>query len=175
MRQRFLILLWLCIHAWSIDDIAAQVKLEEVKLKTDQSFAWQSPKPEGKNFTLLSARWVTVLPDSTNNKAHPLARSYASSAALKAWALKQDFWFTRDKVQHFAACFFITYSSRLAATAILNFEKNAATIFAGGLATFIGFMREVVDDHEYNNIFSTKDMIADMLGVVVALVILALI
>ncbi len=151
------------------------MKPEEVKLKIDQSFAWQSPKPGEKNFTLLSARWVTVLTDSTNNRAHPLARSYASSAALKAWALKQDFWFTRDKVQHFAACFFITYSSRLAATAILNFEKNAANVFAGGLSTFIGFMREVIDDHEYNNIFSTKDMIADMLGVLLALVILVFI
>ncbi len=155
--------------------MAAQVKPDEVKLKTDQNVAWQLPKPKEKNSTLLSVCWVSALLDSTNNRAHPLARSYASSAALKAWALKQDFWLTRDKVQHFAACFFITYSSRLAATAILNFEKNAANVFAGGLSTFIGFMREVIDDHEYNNIFSTKDMIADMLGVLLALVILAFI
>ncbi len=173
MLQRFGVLLCFVIIAFGISDIAAQVK-RGIELKTDQNLAWHIPEVEKKNSTLLSARWVAILPDSTN-LTHPLARSYTTSAALKAWALKQDFWFSRDKVQHFAACFFITYSSRLAATAILNFEKNAATIFAGGLATFIGFMREVVDDHEYNNIFSTKDMIADMLGVVVALVILALI
>ncbi len=151
----------------STGEIEAQIKPREI--------VWQIPKPKEKNSTLLSACWMTALLDSTDNRAHPLARNYASSAALKAWALKQDFWFTRDKVQHFAACFFITYSSRLAATAILNFEKNAATVFAGGVGTFVGFMREVVDDHEYNNIFSIKDMIADMLGVIVALVILALI
>jgi uncharacterized protein YfiM (DUF2279 family) len=165
MWQRFLILLWLLIYVFGIGEAEAQIKPDEI--------AWQVPKP--KDSTLLPVCWVSALLDSTNNRAHPLARTHASSAALKAWALKQDFWFTRDKVQHFAACCFITYSSRLAATAILNFEKNAATVFAGGLATFIGFMREVVDDHEYNNIFSIKDMVADMLGVVVALVILAFI
>jgi uncharacterized protein YfiM (DUF2279 family) len=160
--------------AFGISDMVAQVK-QGIELKIDQNLAWHIPEGEKKNPTLLSACWISaMLPDSTN-LTQPLARSYTTSAALKAWALKQDFWFTRDKVQHFAACCFITYSSRLAATAILNFEKNAATVFAGGLATFIGFMREVVDDHEYNNIFSIKDMVADMLGVVVALVILAFI
>lgn len=121
-------------------------------------------------------RWLYAPPTLDSANAMPTqARTYISSAALKAWAFKQDFWLSRDKAQHFAACFFIAFSSRIAATSILGMEKSAANAFAGGLATFAGFMREVTDDHEYNNIFSTKDMVANMLGVFLAMVVLAFI
>lgn len=116
--------------------------------------------------------WLTL--DSLKTSM-PQARTYIQPGALKVWALKQDFWFTRDKVQHFAACFFITFSSRIAATALLNFDHQAATTMAGGMGAFIGFMREVIDDYQDNNIFSSKDMAANLLGVLLALVCLAFI
>lgn len=114
------------------------------------------------------------LPDSLSVQPQGV-RTYISSAALKAWALKQDFWFSRDKVQHVAACFFVTFSTRIAATAVLNVERKAANVMAGGIATFVGFVREVTDDYQYNNIFSGKDMVADLLGMLLAMLLLTLI
>ncbi|PIO49151.1 MAG: hypothetical protein CMR00_00215 [[Chlorobium] sp. 445] len=175
MLHRYLGLLWAFFSVLGVGSAAAQLKPMYVKPLESSLAPLQIQQAHAeRNEPHKPVHWFYTQSDSAN-KTQPQARTYISSAALKAWAFKQDFWFSRDKVQHFAACFFIAFSSRIAATSILGMQKSAANAFAGGIATFAGFMREVKDDHEYNNIFSTKDMVANLLGVLLAMVILTFI
>ncbi|MFN3426204.1 MAG: hypothetical protein ACK41G_01350 [Candidatus Thermochlorobacter sp.] len=175
MLHRYLVLLCTFFSLLGVGSSMAQLKPMYVKPPESSVALLQIQQARAeRNESHTPVHWFYIQSDSAN-KIQPQARTYISSAALKAWAFKQDFWLSRDKVQHFAACFFIAFSSRIAATSILGMEKSAANAFAGGLATFAGFMREVKDDHEYNNIFSTKDMVANLLGVLLAVLILTFI
>jgi hypothetical protein len=119
---------------------------------------------------VLTAPLDSVLTDSTT-----IRRVGYSSPALKRYAFEQDVWWAYDKFQHFSACFLITVGTRFLSTALLKFDRQAGMTAGAGMGMLAGFVREASDDQQYNNIFSLKDMLANTVGVLAALLLLALI
>ena len=63
-----------------------------------------------------------------------------------------------DKLLHFGVSFVITF--------VLSFIN---ILFAIVLTSIIGLYKEFIDSHKINNYWSWKDLIADGIGVVVAI------
>ncbi|MFN3561594.1 MAG: hypothetical protein ACK4XY_09825 [Chloroherpetonaceae bacterium] len=85
-----------------------------------------------------------------------------------------DKWFASDKVKHFSASFLLVVLGKIGSKELLKFDRAASSTSAVGSALLIGFAKEVIDDLNPNNIFSLKDLAADLLGIVLAILLLSL-
>lgn len=93
---------------------------------------------------------------------------------LKKIALQRDEWFGSDKVKHFGVSLLLTVSLKVLADNALNFDRDPATFSAAGLTFATGFGKEVYDDTKPNNIFSLKDLVADLAGVLAGVLLVRL-
>ncbi len=135
------------------------------------------PPPEAPSQFDMVQSMAKLVPslDSVATDSVVIRRVGYTSAALKRYAFEQDVWWAYDKFQHFSACFLITVGARFISSALLRFDKQAATTAGAGVGMLAGFAREASDDQQYNNIFSLKDMLANTLGVLVAVLLLSMI
>jgi uncharacterized protein YfiM (DUF2279 family) len=85
-----------------------------------------------------------------------------------------DKWFASDKVKHFSVSCLLVIAGKIGSKEVLNFDRAASSTSAVGSALLIGFVKEVIDDLNPNNIFSLKDLAADLLGIALAISLLSL-
>ncbi len=89
----------------------------------------------------------------------------------KEWLYDADEWLGSDKVKHFGASLLLVM---LGSKELLVFDRSASSMSAVGSALLVGFVKEVIDDLKPNNIFSLKDLVADLLGIGLAVFLLSL-
>jgi uncharacterized protein YfiM (DUF2279 family) len=94
--------------------------------------------------------------------------------AGKAAAYQNDQWFGSDKLLHFSACGLATLSTAYVLSDKFKFDHTATLIASAGSVLIVGFMKELLDDMNDNNIFSLKDFAADVAGIFVASIIIAI-
>lgn len=92
----------------------------------------------------------------------------------KEWLYEADEWLGSDKVKHFGASFLLVVLGKVGSKEVLKFDRAASSISAVGSALLIGFAKEVIDDLNSKNIFSLKDLVADLLGIALAVLLLSL-
>jgi len=85
-----------------------------------------------------------------------------------------DKWLASDKVKHFSVSCLLVIAGKIGSKEVLKFDRTASSTSAVGSALLIGFVKEVIDDLNPNNIFSLKDLAADLLGIALALLLLSL-
>ena len=102
----------------------------------------------------------TVPPISTDN----LVSAYKAPSSDRLPA--------NDKAHHFMTSAFLTGMSYYALKQELNFKDNVTTVAAGGLVLSIGFFKELYDGLSGKGTPSHKDLIADIVGIAVGLLIL---
>ncbi len=81
---------------------------------------------------------------------------------------RQDPWLAKDKAQHFFGSFFIT-GLNLQLLQRAGVGQKASRQIAAGLSFSIGLGKEIRDGRQKNNIFSIPDLIADVAGIGLAL------
>ncbi|MEM1041743.1 MAG: hypothetical protein AAGI91_03855 [Bacteroidota bacterium] len=80
-----------------------------------------------------------------------------------------DPWFGRDKALHAAGSFLLTLSAQYVLTAKLSADEGTAIPIAAGTAFSLGLAKEVADSRRpVNPLFSTRDLVADAVGVALA-------
>lgn len=87
---------------------------------------------------------------------------------------KADKWLGSDKVKHFGASFLLVVLGKVGSRELLKFDRAASSTNAVGSALLVGFVKEVFDDLNPNNIFSLKDLVADLFGIALAFFMLSL-
>ena len=83
-----------------------------------------------------------------------------------------DRWFGRDKVHHFAVSVFLTGFGYYAAKNELNYANPAAKNFSVGFSISFGILKEIYDGTLKNSVPSYKDLVADIAGTGVGLLLL---
>lgn len=109
----------------------------------------------------------------------PFSARFESHAHARLDERKQaihdaDRWLASDKVKHLSVSFALALLGKATAKQALKFDRAASTASATGATLFVGFAKEVIDDLDPNNIFSLKDLAADLLGVLLALALMSL-
>ena len=80
-----------------------------------------------------------------------------------------DPWLGRDKVLHAGFSFLITLSAQYVLQAKLDASRDEALPVSAGFALGLGLTKEVVDSRRpINPRFSTRDLVADAVGVALA-------
>lgn len=98
---------------------------------------------------------------------NPLSPSHQFKVTLS------DTWFGRDKVHHFLTSAFLSAAGYYA---LRDEQKYANRTAQAGCLTFsisLGLAKEVRDGMKPQNAFSVKDLVADVLGAVLGLAIMA--
>lgn len=103
-----------------------------------------------------------------------VARESNARDESKERLYETDKWLASDKVKHFSVSFALVLLAKVAAKEGLKFDRAASTASAVGSTLLVGFVKEVIDDLNPNNLFSLKDLAADLLGIALALLILSL-
>jgi len=83
-----------------------------------------------------------------------------------------DQWLARDKALHFGVSLISVLAIKTLADNSLNFERDAATFAGAGIAFSLGFGKEVWDGQKPNNHFSYKDLVADVAGILIGVLII---
>lgn len=83
-----------------------------------------------------------------------------------------DQWLARDKALHFGVSLISVLAIKTLADNSLNFERDAATFAGAGITFSLGFGKEVWDGQKPNNHFSYKDLVADVAGILVGVLIM---
>ncbi len=110
----------------------------------------------------------------SRNALHMAGDSQVPKEGSKERLYEADKWLGSDKVKHFGASFLLVVLGKVGSKEILNFDRAASSTSAVGSALLIGFVKEVIDDLNPNNIFSLKDLVADLLGIGLAVLLLSL-
>ncbi|MDX2129886.1 MAG: hypothetical protein SFU91_12710 [Chloroherpetonaceae bacterium] len=71
--------------------------------------------------------------------------------------------------------FLMTLAGYYSAKSALSLPNNDAMLPSAGATLMIGFGKEIADDLSPTNIFSLKDLFADILGILSAILILSII
>ena len=111
---------------------------------------------------VLNAEFLFALPkDST----------IINSDSTKIIKYKYDSWFNKDKAQHAIGSFFMTgFSHKLLSDLNKNSRQKNMTL-AVSFSFSLGILKETLDSKNKNNIFSYKDLTADLLGISLAILI----
>ncbi|MEP0546052.1 MAG: hypothetical protein ABJF88_03905 [Rhodothermales bacterium] len=81
----------------------------------------------------------------------------------------RDPWLGRDKVLHAAGSFLLTLSAQYVLTSKLDTDEDTAVPIAAGSAFSLGLAKEVADSRRpVRPLFSTRDLVADAVGVALA-------
>ncbi|MBC8042862.1 MAG: hypothetical protein IAF08_05400 [Rhizobacter sp.] len=114
------------------------------------------------------SREVTLETFSPSQSPNSFSDSTLPNTSGKMAAWQNDAWLGEDKVKHFGASFLIALAAKYLAAKI-NLDEDASTAAAIGTAAMLGFAKEVADDLNPANIFSPKDLLADGLGILLAI------
>lgn len=121
---------------------------------------------------LVAQHRVSLAPFSSAPKSE---RRIETLDARKQAIRDADKWLASDKAKHLSLSFALTLLAQAGANKIANFDRAASTVSAAGATLLAGFAKEVIDDLNPNNIFSLNDLAADLLGIALALALLALV
>jgi uncharacterized protein YfiM (DUF2279 family) len=110
-------------------------------------------EPRASEGSLLTAR----------PRPEPVAVSVAPRDTLR------DPWLGRDKVLHAAGSFLLTLSAQYVLTSKLDTSEDGALPIAAGTALSLGLAKEVADSRRaVRPLFSVRDLVADAVGVALA-------
>ena len=84
----------------------------------------------------------------------------------------QDKWFAIDKVQHFSYSCLIALGSQYVLVNKGGMEDDSALPLSAGFSLFTGILKEILDSKNPKGFFSRRDLIADSLGIVLAVAII---
>ena len=99
--------------------------------------------------------------------------SIGISEPVKLDSIKfEDKWLTYDKVQHFTFSFLWTLSSQYILVNSMNIYEQDALTFSVFSSFSTGIMKETYDMKRPNGYFSNKDMVANTLGIFLAVMII---
>lgn len=83
-----------------------------------------------------------------------------------------DPWLGFDKVQHFTFSFLWTLSTQYAGETKMEVQKENMVVISVSSSLAVGLAKEVYDSRKPKGFFSKKDMIADGLGILCAVIII---
>ena len=83
-----------------------------------------------------------------------------------------DSWWTGDKAQHFAGSFICTVFLGKLSQQQFAYTVPQAQMFGGGITFALGLGKEIHDARNPNNIFSVKDLVADIAGIAAGIILL---
>ena len=99
--------------------------------------------------------------------------SIVISEPVKLDSIKfEDKWLAYDKVQHFTFSFLWTLSSQYILVNSMNIYEQDALTFSVFSSFSTGIMKETYDMNRPNGYFSNKDMVANTLGIFLAVMII---
>jgi len=84
----------------------------------------------------------------------------------------EDKWLAFDKVQHFTFSFLWTLSSQYVLVNNMNMYEQDALCYSVVSSLSAGIMKETYDMKQPNGYFSNKDMVANALGILLAVMII---
>ena len=85
---------------------------------------------------------------------------------------KSDSWTGIDKGQHFAGSLIGTILLSQVNNRYLNIDKSNSRIIGAGVIISIGLTKELFDGKKDNNIFSWKDLLANVAGIIAGVAIM---
>ena len=85
---------------------------------------------------------------------------------------KKDPWIGIDKVQHFMYSLFISFGAQYILVNKFNMLEKKAVPLSSSLSFIAGYSKEVFDKKSSQNFFSKKDMFANSLGILCAILII---
>ena len=83
-----------------------------------------------------------------------------------------DSWWTGDKAQHFAGSFICTVFLGKLSQKQFAYNVPQAQMFGGGITFALGLGKEIRDSRNPDNIFSVKDLVADIAGITAGILLL---
>lgn len=97
----------------------------------------------------------------------------ADTLAIKVAPYKSfnDPWIAKDKAQHFLGSFIATGVSTLSLQRFTDLNKEKSLHLGVSFSFTLGLGKELYDSTKKNNFFSYKDLIADLLGIGLAVVV----
>ncbi|MBC8181226.1 hypothetical protein H8E88_08880 [candidate division KSB1 bacterium] len=84
-----------------------------------------------------------------------------------------DSWFSRDKAHHFLTSAFLTTAGYYYSRELNNFSNFKSQQLGISFSLSFGLIKEIRDGIQKNNSFSWKDLVADILGIAVGLVLVS--
>jgi uncharacterized protein YfiM (DUF2279 family) len=108
----------------------------------------------------------------TGSLSRVKGESYADSSMSDT--VRADSWFGDDKIRHLAGSMMLTTFSAQVAKQRFNVSQKNAVIFGAGFSFSLGLAKETVDQTKPDNIFSWKDLIADIAGITLGVLLLNL-
>ncbi len=86
--------------------------------------------------------------------------------------IKNDSWFAIDKGQHFIGSFIGTILFTKVNNRQLNIDKSNSKKLGIGIIFSLGLAKETLDSQKPNNIFSWRDLLANIAGIATAIAVL---
>ena len=86
--------------------------------------------------------------------------------------VKTDAWFGSDKIRHMTGSMIATTFTAQIARRQFNLSRKDATKIAIGITFSLGLAKETFDHTRRDNIFSWKDLTADLLGITLGVLLL---
>ncbi len=105
-------------------------------------------------------------------KSNPKVISQDSIMQAKANTLARDRWIAKDKALHYGGSLLAVLTLKTLADNSLEFDRDAAIYVGTGITLSLGIGKEIRDNEQPNNIFSYKDLAANVAGALTGLLIL---
>lgn len=95
-----------------------------------------------------------------------------SNSPVKGETDIRDIWLSEDKARHLAGGMIATTFSAQIAMRRFNVSHKEAIRYGIGITFSLGIAKEVFDHTSPNNFFSWKDLIANMVGITIGVILL---
>ena len=117
-----------------------------------------------------------VLFCSIINQGHAGTLSKINSDSLvnrlqKSISLNSDLWFAKDKAMHFTGSFISTGLLTNSFHRFSNKNRRNSLSLSVSLTFPLGVFKEIYDSRQKNNIFSLKDLTANLAGIALAILV----
>jgi uncharacterized protein YfiM (DUF2279 family) len=87
--------------------------------------------------------------------------------------VKKDDWFAQDKARHLLGSFVLTGAVAYCCRHKQEWSKENSTVFAAGLTLSMGIGKEMNDLRTREHYFSWKDVVADITGIFLGVILLS--
>ena len=109
----------------------------------------------------------------TNGKGQDALKFFESdSIKINSKVTFSDSWFGIDKGQHFAGSLIGTILLSEVNNKYFNINKSNSKVISAGIVFSIGITKELFDSQKEKNIFSWKDLVANVAGILTGIVIM---
>ena len=88
--------------------------------------------------------------------------------------LVKDPWFSEDKAHHFLHSVVISSSTYLMSTRLGSIDHKNSIYISVSIGTLAGITKEIHDEYKKDGTFSIKDLIYDVTGVIVGILLVSL-